>query len=130
MELYELIDQYGQNNTKLNALKKTCDSLKSDIKTTMSELDATEFDTGTYTAVLSTVSKESMDDDLLVDFVRNLGLRGVIKKKEYVDMDKLEKAIYAGKLTKEQLVEMDKCKVVSSYQKLTVRKTKKKKEGK
>lgn len=130
MELYELIDQYGQNNTKLNALKKTCDSLKSDIKTTMSELDATEFDTGTYTAVLSTVSKESMDDDLLVDFVRNLGLRGVIKKKEYVDMDKLEKAIYAGKLTKEQLVEMDKCKVVSSYQKLTVKKTKKKKEGK
>ncbi len=130
MELYELIDQYGQNNTKLNALKKTCDSLKSDIKTTMSKLDATEFDTGTYTAVLSTVSKESMDDDLLVDFVRNLGLRGVIKKKEYVDMDKLEKAIYAGKLTKEQLVEMDKCKVVSSYQKLTVRKTKKKKEGK
>lgn len=130
MELYELIDQYGQNNTKLNALKKTCDSLKSDIKNTMSELDATEFDTGTYTAVLSTVSKESMDDDLLVDFVRNLGLRGVIKKKEYVDMDKLEKAIYAGKLTKEQLVEMDKCKVVSSYQKLTVRKTKKKKEGK
>ena len=130
MELYELIDQYGQNNTKLNALKKTCDSLKSDIKNTMSKLDATEFDTGTYTAVLSTVSKESMDDDLLVDFVRNLGLRGVIKKKEYVDMDKLEKAIYAGKLTKEQLVEMDKCKVVSSYQKLTVRKTKKKKEGK
>lgn len=130
MELYELIDQYGQNNTKLNALKKTCDSLKSDIKNTMSKLDATKFDTGTYTVVLSTVSKESMDDDLLVDFVRNLGLRGVIKKKEYVDMDKLEKAIYAGKLTKEQLVEMDKCKVVSSYQKLTVRKTKKKKEGK
>lgn len=130
MELYELIDQYGQNNTKLNALKKTCDSLKSDIKTTMSELDTTEFDTGTYTAVLSTVSKESMDDDLLVDFVRNLGLRGVIKKKEYVDMDKLEKAIYTGKLTKEQLVEMGKCKVVSSYQKLTVRKSKKRKEGK
>lgn len=130
MELYELIDQYGQNNTKLNALKKTCDSLKSTIKDTMSGLDTTEFDTGTYTAVLSTVSKESMDDDLLVDFVRNLGLRGIIKKKEYVDMDRLEKAIYAGKLTKEQLVEMDKCKVVSSYQKLTVRKTKKKKEGK
>lgn len=127
MELYELIDQYGQNNTKLNALKKTCDSLKSDIKTTMSELDTTEFDTGTYAAVLSTVSKESMDDDLLVDFVRNLGLRGVIKKKEYVDMDKLEKAIYAGKITKEQLIEMDKCKVITSYQKLIVKKVKKEK---
>ena len=40
----------------------------------------------------------------------------------------LEKAIYAGKITQEQLMEIGKCKIIKSYQKLVVKKNKKKKE--
>ena len=127
--LSNLIEAYATYKEIESNAKKSCDSYNSQIKAEMNSAKLSDFDTGEYTAVLSTVSKESIDEDLLVEYAKTLGIRGIVKKKEYVDMDMLEKAIYAGKITQEQLMEIGKCKIIKSYQKLVVKKNKKKKEA-
>lgn len=123
--LKSTINHYADRNKLFNSIKKECDGLKSDIKTAMSEMKLADFDTGDYVATVSTVTKESFDEELLVNFVKSLGIRGAVKKKEYVDMDILEKAIYNGRVSQEQLIEMEKCKNSTSYQTLRITKNKK-----
>ena len=123
--LKNLINDYADKNKLFNSVKKAVDRLKTDIKTSMSEMKLTDFDTGDYIATISTVTKESFDEELLVNFVKSLGIRGAVKKKEYVDMDVLEKAIYNGRVSQEQLIEMERCKNSTSYQTLRITKNKK-----
>ncbi len=123
--LKSTINHYADRNKLFNSIKKECDGLKSDIKTDMAEMKLSDFDTGNYVATVSTVTKESFDEELLVNFVKSLGIRGAIKKKEYVDMDVLEKAIYNGRVSQEQLIEMERCKNSTSYQTLRITKNKK-----
>ena len=125
--LKSTINHYADRNKLFNTVKKECDGLKSDIKNAMSDMKLADFDTGDYIATVSTVTKESFDEELLVTFVKGLGIRGAVKKKEYVDMDILEKAIYNGKISQEQLIEMEKCKNSTSYQTLKIKKSKKEK---
>ena len=124
-KLKTLINDFADKNKLFKSVEKECNSLKSDIKDTMSDMKITDFDTGDYTAVLSTVTKETMDEELLIPFIKNLNIRGIVKEKEYVDMDALEKAIYSGKLSQENLIEMNKCKTSISYTTLRVKKNKK-----
>ena len=53
-----------------------------------------------YTATLSCTKKESLNDDLAIAIIKeNLGgalLNSVIKQKEYIDEDALEKLVYNG----------------------------------
>lgn len=126
--LKNLINDYADKNKLFNSVKKEVDRLKTDIKTSMSEMKLTDFATGDYIATVSTVTKESFDEELLVNFVKGLGIRGAVKKKEYVDMDVLEKAIYNGRISPEQLIEMERCKNSTSYQTLKIKKNKKEKE--
>lgn len=123
--LKSTINHYANQNKLFNSIKKECDDLKSNIKTAMSEMKLTDFNTGDYIATISTVTKESFDEELLVNFVKSLGIRRAVKKKEYVDMDVLEKAIYNGRVSQEQLIEMEKCKNSTSYQTLRITKNKK-----
>ena len=60
----------------------------------------------------------------MIPIIKTFGVRGVVKKKEYVDMDALEKAIYSGKITAEQVLQLDKCKETTSSQRLTIKKNK------
>lgn len=123
--LKSTINHYANQNKLFNSIKNECDDLKSNIKTAMSEMKLTDFNTGDYIATISTVTKESFDEELLVNFVKGLGIRGAVKKKEYVDMDVLEKAIYNGRVSQEQLIEMERCKNSTSYQTLRITKNKK-----
>ena len=66
-----------------------------------------------YTATLSCTKKESLNEDLAIEIIKeNLGgalLSSVIKQKEYIDEDALEKLVYNGdfdinKLAKAKIV--------------------------
>ena len=125
--LKKLINDYAEQNSLFNATKKVVDRLKSEIKEAFSESKISEFDTGDFTAVLSNVEKQSFNEELMIPIIKTFCVRGVVKKKEYVDMDALEKAIYSGKITDEQVLQLDKCKETTSSQRLTIKKTKKEK---
>lgn len=127
-KLEELIDAYALNKNELESYKKICDSENAEIKSIMNELELSKANTDDYIATLSTQKRETMDEDMLLDVLRESGYADiVIRTKEYVDMDLLEDAIYHEKIDTETLLKMQNCKQVKEVQTLKI--TKRKKEN-
>ena len=112
-DLSKAIDKYKESKDKENALKKANNELNETIKTYMQEHDMTSANSENWTATLSCTKKESLNEDLAIEIIKeNLGgalLSSVIKQKEYIDDDALEKLVYNGdfdinKLAKAKIV--------------------------
>ena len=99
-DLSMAIDKYKESKDNENALKKANNELNETIKTYMQEHDMTSANSEKYTATLSCTKKESLNEDLAIEIIKeNLGgalLSSVIKQKEYIDEDALEKLVYNG----------------------------------
>ena len=113
-DLSKAIDSYKESKDKENALKKANNELNENIKTYMQEHDMESANSENWTATLSCTKKESLNEDLAIEIIKeNLGgalLSSVIKQKEYIDEDALEKLVYNGdfdinKLAKAKMVE-------------------------
>ena len=113
-DLSAYIDKYKELKDKENAFKKQALDLGNNIKGYMYENDMTSANSEKYTATLSCTKKESLNEDLAIEIIKeNLGgalLSSVIKQKEYIDEDALEKLVYNGdfdvnKLAKAKMVE-------------------------
>ena len=112
-DLSTTIDKYKESKDKENALKKANNELNETIKKYMQEHDMTSANSENWTATLSCKKKESLNEDLAIEIIKeNLGgalLSSVIKQKEYIDEDALEKLVYNGdfdinKLAKAKMV--------------------------
>lgn len=112
-DLSTAIDKYKESKDNENALKKANNELNETIKTYMQEHDMTSANSKNWTAALSCTKKESLNEDLAIEIIKkNLGgalLSSVIKQKEYIDEDALEKLVYNGdfdinKLAKAKMV--------------------------
>lgn len=130
MNLDELIPQYAQNKAEMDSYKKICDSENAQIKALMADLDDPVYEAGGYKATYSVQERESMNEDILLDIAHHFGLSEIVKTKEYIDFDALEKAIYDGKISDDILLEMNKAKEVKEVVTLRVTKIKKKREDK
>lgn len=123
--LSKTIDEYKESKDRENALKKANNALSENIKSYMSEHDMSSADSDKYTATLTKTDKESLNEDLAIEIIKeNLGgalLASVIKTKEYIDEDALEKLVYNGDFDINKLA---KAKIVKST--FTLRVTKKK----
>ena len=99
-DLSKVIDEYKESKDKENALNKANKAMNESIKNYMSENDMNEASSDMYTAVLSNTTKDSLNEDLAIAIIKeNLGgalLNSVIKQKEYIDEDALEKLVYNG----------------------------------
>lgn len=124
--LEQLIDAYALNKNELDSYKKICDAENAEIKALMTELELDKASTEDYTATLSIQHRETMDEDKLLEVLRNAGYADiVIRTKEYVDMDLLESAIYHEMIDKDTLLAMQRCKEVKEVQTLKISKRKK-----
>ena len=123
--LSNLIVEFGVHKTKLDKLKKQCDTENSDIKKIMGEYELDEFESGDYVAKYTIQHRESMNEEGLLEFARK-HFKDVIRTKEYVDMEALEKKIYNGEVPKKVLLQMDKFREVKEVP--TLKLSKKKKE--
>ena len=112
-DLSKAIDKYKESKDNENALKKANNELNENIKAYMQEHDMTSANSDNWTATLSCTKKESLNEDLAIEIIKeNLGgalLSSVIKQKEYIDEDALEKLVYNGdfdinKLAKAKIV--------------------------
>ena len=112
-DLSTAIDKYKESKDKENALKKANNELNETIKKYMHEHNMTSSNSENWTATLSCKKKESLNEDLAIEIIKeNLGgalLSSVIKQKEYIDEDALEKLVYNGdfdinKLAKAKMV--------------------------
>ena len=124
-DLSKAIDEYKESKDKENALKKENNKLNEDIKTYMQKHGMSSANSEKYTATLSCIKKESLNEELAIDIIKeNLGgalLSSVIKQKEYIDEDALEKLVYNGDF---DITKLAKAKMVKETYTLRVNKKK------
>lgn len=125
--LEELIPQYAANKKEMDDYKKICDRENAQIKQLMLDGKISEKSAGGYVAKCTVSQRETMNETKLLEILHNLhqtNIPDIVKTKEYIDFDALEKAIYDGKIPDYVIVEMAKAK--ESTQVVTLRVTKEK----
>lgn len=99
-DLSTAIDEYKELKDKENALKKANERMVKDIKQYMLDKDMTKANGEKYSVTMSKTVKQKLNEDLAIEIIKeNLGgalLASVIKQKEYIDEDALEKLVYNG----------------------------------
>lgn len=124
--LEELIPQYALNKSELDSYKKICDKENAEIKQLMLSDNLDEKEVDGYRATCTVSTRESMNEEMMLEIAHNFGIPEIVKVREYIDYDALEKAIYDGNLSKDVLLEMEKAKEVKEVIMLKVSKIKKK----
>ena len=131
--LDELIPRYAEDKASLDDIKKVCDEENKSIKsilTTLPEISdgKWEHEAGGYKVTVNTTRKQSLNEDKLLDILQNadLNIEGLIKTKEYVDMDVLEDAMYKQLIEHDVMMQIDGCREVKETQVLTIKKGKEK----
>ena len=134
-DLERLIPQYANNKVELDSYKKLCDKENAKIKAIMKDFALSRYEAGGYKALYTLSQRESLDENMLLSlftsvpgFVKVAEEFGIVKTKEYIDFDALEKAMYDNKFSNEMLLEMEKAKEVKEVVTLRVLKIKEKKE--
>ncbi len=106
-KLKNLIRGYKRDSDKLNILTKEINTKKSSIKKIMKDEKLEEIIVGNIEASCKTSERSSFDEQLLIAKLKKLKVKGVIKKREYVDNDALEDLIYNGKLDASKLADCE-----------------------
>ena len=124
-ELDTLVNRYASNKEIVNKYSKLCDVDNSKIKSIMRDSGIDSYATSTYTVKYSVTKTEKLDQDKILETVKELNIPDVIETREYVNLDKLEKYLYNSNDTT-ILDRINKCITTTEIPKLTF---KKKKEG-
>lgn len=100
VDIASIIDSYGKNKDEEKGLKKYIDKESKLIKEYFSKNNLESFESNKYTATVSNTTKTFLNDYLAIEILKaNLEpeeLKTVIKTKEYIDEDALEKLSYSG----------------------------------
>ena len=125
LDIDSLIDGYKASKDKENALKKSNADVSDKIKSYFIDKGIDKHSTDLYTATVTTTNKESLNDELAIEIIKeNLDgalLKSVIKQKEYIDEDALEKLVYNGDF---DITKLEKAKIVKPVTTLRVVKKK------
>lgn len=121
-----LIPQYAANKSEMDDYKKICDKENAEIKAIMKDFALQKYEAGGYKATCVVSQRENMNEERLLEIAQEFGIPDIIKTKEYIDFDALERAIYNGIIPQEMLLAMDKAKEVKYVTTLKVSKIKSK----
>ena len=124
-----LIPRYGENKNKEASLKKDIEKDNSSIKELMAQLSSNKYEVDGWVASYSTTEKESLDEDKLLQILKNAGITKAIKTVEILDMDILEDMLYKNEIPENIVADMDGCRNSKQVVTLRVTKNKKKKES-
>lgn len=132
-QLSILVERWGKNKKIFDPLKKEVDNDGKEIKELMLAEKLDTSSSGEFTACLSFSTKELFDEEGLVTYLtktlwgKKKSACPYVKTVEIVDWDAIEKAIYNGEITKDQVLEIDKFKTVTKTPVLKLGKQKKEK---
>jgi len=104
-KLDDLIPLYYEHNELVKKHKKVADKANKEIKKIMAEQGITEFATHGLVAKVSVSERVDLMEDVLIEKIKKLGIKGIIKTREYIDMDALETALYNGLISPAALAE-------------------------
>ena len=97
-KLSQILPVYEANKSEMDSYKKLVDKDNKEIKTIMLGAELGEFIVDDIKASVSISEREDFIEEALIAKLKEMKIRGIVKKKEYVDMDALENAIYNGKI--------------------------------
>jgi hypothetical protein len=101
VDLGGMIDDYKSGKDEESKIKKKISALGDEIKRIMTSNKLDNFSSDKWTAKVTVTQKEDFNElkaiDILKDNLSKEDLSTVIKTKEYIDDDALEKLVYAGK---------------------------------
>jgi len=120
--LKTIIDRYGKEKAELDAQKKIVDEDNAKIKELMTADNLENAIGDEFKATCKTIVSENFNEDKLLVVLKKMNVPGVIKTKEYVDMEELENAIYNGEIDATKLAS---CKERKETLRLTVSRIKK-----
>ena len=126
-KLDKLVPQYAQTKQQADTYKKQSDKENAEIKSIMTSLALQHYEAGGYKVIRSVQKRESINEEQLIEIAHKYNIPDVIKTKEYIDFDALEKAIYDGNISQDVLLEMDKAKDVKHVVQLRISKLEEKK---
>lgn len=117
-ELKNLIDSYGESKKEENAIVKRNKERNSQIKQLFLDNDISSFETDSFIATVSETEKQSLNNELALCILKKeLGeneLTSVVKTKEYIDEDALEKLVFNGQFDISKLEKAVDKKIVST----------------
>ena len=131
-ELETLIPAYGSLDFELKNIKKKADGFKERIKTIVKSLGVKTYRAEDYEITYTEAERVSIKEDKLLirlkEIVANKDLKefeGLIKTKEYVDMDVLENLLYHNKFDEAEISSISSCQEIKNIPTLKVKKVKK-----
>lgn len=117
-ELKNLVDSYGESKNEENAIVKRNKERNSQIKQLFLDNDISSFETDSFIATVSETEKQSLNNELALGILKKeLGeneLTSVVKMKEYIDEDALEKLVFNGQFDISKLEKAVDKKIVSA----------------
>lgn len=108
-DLEQLVNEYGEKKSNLDALTKEVKEVNNSIKTLMEEEHLEVAETEQYKVTYIVQKRMDWDEETLINTLNLWEVPGVVKTKQYVDKDALEDAIYNGRLNQDQLFAVNKC---------------------
>lgn len=132
-KLNNLIADFYANKIELDSYKAICERQNKEIKELMSAVDMTDYKYNGLKAEYRESKQIKFDEDALLKVLSKSAdeqtRAGLIKIKQYVDMDVLEDYIYNGIIEGELLKQIKKCQIIKIIPKLTIKRVKNKEEN-
>ena len=113
--LEEAISKYYECNSEFNAMKATKDLYNGMLKNIFADNHINSYVNSDGIKVsVTTTTKPIFDEDKLIEYIKSTGVEGIIKTREYVDMEALENAIYHGNIKASELQSFKEDKVTTT----------------
>lgn len=117
-ELKNLVDSYGEAKKEENEIVKRNKERNSQIKQLFLDNDISSFETDSFIATVSETEKQSLNNELALSILKESldenELTSVVKTKEYIDEDALEKLVFNGQFDISKLEKAVDKKIVST----------------
>ena len=117
-ELKNLVDSYGESKKEENEIVKRNKERNSQIKQLFLNNDISSFETDSFIATVSETEKQSLNNELALCILKESldenELTSIVKTKEYIDEDALEKLVFNGQFDISKLEKAVDKKIVST----------------
>jgi vancomycin resistance protein YoaR len=114
LDIIEKVTNYAELDAKAKQLEELKKPLNAEIKSYMKHNDLKEVSAAGIKAVYGKQERVSMNQDKLLDKVKQLGLNHAIKTIEVVDEQVLESMIFNGELNASQIEECMERKIIET----------------
>lgn len=122
-ELTELVNIFAEAKTKADEYDKLAKETNAKLKALMKVNNLTSVENDDYIISLSVQNRDTFDEVPMIQFMEeNKVANWTIHSKKFVDMEELEKAIYSGDISQEQMDELQKFRIPKSVDVLKMKK--------